>query len=151
MLKAVVGVLAGYIIMAVVVLTSFSIAYVLMGADRAFEPGSYDPSALWIGTSFVLGFIAAAVGGAVGTLIWCFRQKVVVAALVMVIGLSMAVAGMMAPAGPVTARTGDVDNLEAMKAAKTPDWVALANPFVGAAGVLAGLALVGRRGCARTG
>ena len=47
----------------------------------------------------------------------------------------------LAQATPAETRTGDVGNLDAMMKAKQPGWVAVANPFVGLAGVLLGARL----------
>ena len=50
---------------------------------------------------------------------------------------------LMAAATPVETRTGEVGNLDAMMKAKQPAWVAVANPFLGLAGVLLGARLRG--------
>ena len=58
--------------------------------------------------------------------------------MVLVIGLLSAVPVLMAAGTPTEARTGEVGNLDAMMKAKQPAWVAVANPFVGLAGILLG-------------
>jgi hypothetical protein len=140
MLRAIGGVIVGYIVMVVVVMAGLSAAYLAMGADKAFQPGTYEVSGLWLVVMFAVGLVAAVVGGYVCA--WIARRRtptVVLAGLVLVLGLLMAVAGAMAPTeGKPTERSGEVGNMEAMKDARTPTWVALINSIVGAAGVLAG-------------
>ncbi len=59
----------------------------------------------------------------------------------LVVGLLSAAPVLLAAAAPAEARTGEVGNLDAMMKAKPPAWVAVANPFVGLAGVLLGARL----------
>jgi hypothetical protein len=143
MLRAIVGVILGYLIMAVLVFATFSMAYLAMGADGAFQPGSYEVTTLWLVTSFVLGLLAAVVGGAVCAFLGRGgKAPVVLAALVVALGLLMALPAVMAAdSGQPKVREGNVPNLEAMQSARQPAWVALVNPFLGAAGVLLGARL----------
>ena len=130
----------GYIVMAILVFATFSAAYLAMGADRAFEPGSYEVSPLWLVTSFALAFLAAVVGGLVCAFASNSRKATLIfAGLIVVLGLVMAIPAMSVPdPGP---RTAEVDNMEAMMKAKQPTWVALVNPFLGAIGVLLGASM----------
>lgn len=138
MLRSILAVVVGYVVMACVVFATFSIAYLTMGADGAFRPDSFEPSTVWIVTSFVLGFIAALVGGFVCAMIAKGSQApLVLAGLVLVLGLLLAIPVITGSDEPMV-RTGSVGNLEAMQNARQPAWVALLNPFIGAAGVLAG-------------
>lgn len=150
MLRAIAGVVAGYVAMFVVVFVSFTVAYLAMGADRAFRPGSYDISMMWLVTSIVLGLAGAVVGGLTCAIIARrgSRAPVVLAALLLVLGLVMGVPSLTA--GGTAAqepRTAAVGNFEAMTKARTPAFAAVLNPFVGAAGVVLGARL--RRGSGR--
>lgn len=49
--------------MFVAIFVTFSAAYLAMGADRAFQPGNYEVSALWLVVSFGFGLLAATLGG----------------------------------------------------------------------------------------
>ena len=139
------GVVVGYLVMFAIVFVTFSIAFVSMGTDKAFKPGSYDVSGLWIAVSFVLGLVAAIVGGLVCALIAPgTKAPVALAALVLVLGLLMAVPVLTAKTEPKV-RTGKVGNMEAMQNAAQPAWIALLNPVVGAVGALAGAQLRRRR------
>lgn len=117
-----------------------------MGADRAYKPGTYDVSMLWLILSFALGLVAAFVGGVVCRLIAPTMTAVyVLIALALALGLVMAVGVLMAEPAELGARTGDVPNMEAMTKAQTPLVAALINPIIGAAGILAGGICIDRR------
>jgi hypothetical protein len=148
--RAIAGVVVGYAVMFVVVFGSFTAAYLAMGTDRAFKPGSYDVSMTWLVASIVLGLAAAVAGGLTCAIIAQrgSRAPVVLAALLLVLGLAMAVPSLKAGGTePQEPRTAAVGNFEAMANAKTPAFAAVLNPFVGAAGVLLGARL--RRGPGR--
>lgn len=136
--RSILAVVAGYLVLGVLIFTIFTAAYLMMGADRAFKPQSYDPSALWLVASFVLGLLAAVIGGVVCAAI-ARRQGPVtaLAVVVLVLGVLLAFPTLSAVPDPAP-RTGDVPNLEAMTKAKTPSWVAFTNPVVGAVGVMLG-------------
>lgn len=142
MWRSIGAVVAGYLVMALFVMVSFTVAYLSMGTERAFQKGSYDVSLLWIVTSFVLGLIAAVVGGYVCALIAINRTAPhALATVVVLLGLLMAVPLLRAHPHDESAtkrRTGEVGNFEAMQDAREPLWIALVNPFVGAAGVIIG-------------
>lgn len=132
------AVLLGYVTLALLIFACFTLAYMAMGADRAFRPGVYDVSVLWIAVSFIVNFGAAVAGG------WVSRRVSgtatgprVLAAIVVALGVIMAFATMggIEVAG---ARTDAVGAMEAMQAARTPFWIMLVNPFIGALGILVG-------------
>ncbi len=143
MLRAFGAVVGGYAVMFVFVFVSFSCAYLAMGADRAFRPGSYDVSTMWLVTSTVLGLAGAAAGGLVCSLIARRGSKapIVLAGLLLALGLLMAVPALRSENAPREVRTAGVGNIEAMGKAKTPVIAALLNPLVGAVGVVAGARL----------
>jgi hypothetical protein len=139
MIRAIGSVVVGYVAMFATIFLTFSGLYLLLGQDLSFRPGSYEPSALWTAASFVLGAGAAVLGGVVCG--WVARSATppkVLAGVVLVIGLLSAIPVLTAASAPAQARTGEVGNLDAMTRAKQPAWVAVANPFVGLAGVLLG-------------
>ena len=140
--RAIVSVVVGSVAMFAAIFLAFSGLYLALGQELSFQPGSYEPSVLWTVVSFALGLLASVLGGYV-----CARiartatPPKVLAGVVLVIGLLSAVPVLMAAATPAEARTGEVGNLDAMMKAKQPAWVAVANPFVGLAGVLLGARL----------
>jgi hypothetical protein len=144
MLRNIGGVILGYIIMALMIFLSFSAAYLLMGAGAAFKPETYEVSNLWLVTSFALALVAAIVGGYVcASITGRSRAPVALAVLVVVLGVLAAVPVLRAAnAGrDRLTRPSEVSNMEAMQNHVQPGWVALLNPFFGAAGVLAGARL----------
>ena len=57
------AVILGYVVMFAVAFAAFSIAFLIVGTNGAFEAGSYDVTVLWLIISFVLGLIVAVAGG----------------------------------------------------------------------------------------
>lgn len=148
MVRNIGGVVLGYVLMSLIIFLTFTAAYLLMGADNAFKPGSYEVSNLWIAVSFVLAFTAAIVGGYVCAAIARSRKApMALAILVLVIALLAAVPVLMAAGngGALAARSGEVSNIEAMQKAVQPAWIALLNPFAGAVAILIGARLRRRR------
>lgn len=141
MARSILSVVAGYATLALLIFVSFTLLYLLLGADRSFEPGSYDASTLWVMTSFPLGVAASvAAGYACAAIARGGRAPQVLAGVVLVLGLLFAIPVLRATdAAPP--RAGDVSNMEAMQQARQPKWVALVNPFIGAVGVLVGAGL----------
>jgi hypothetical protein len=142
MLRAVLGVILGYLTMAVLVFVLFTAAYFAMGADGAFQPGSYDVSTLWLGVSIVLGFVAAVVGGIVCAAISRLpKPPLVLAVVVLVLGILSAIPVLTTSPGDQEIRPGDVSNMDAMMKARQPVWTAFLNPVIGVVGVLTGARL----------
>ena len=132
------AVIAGYVAMLGVVFFVFSAIYFFIGADRAFRPGSYEPSMLWILIMFVVGFLAAVLGGWVSVKVAANLQGPKwLAVLVIVLGILFALPSLLAKPSKEP-RPAGLSNMEAMKKAQTPAWVALSNPVIGVAGVWVG-------------
>jgi len=146
MLRAILSVIAGYVTLAMVVMATFMVALPALGTERVLAPGAYDPSGLWLMTSFVLGLLAAVIGGWVCAVIArAPKPPLALAVLVVVLGLLSAIFQLMSPdEDRPTVREGEVGIVEAMQNARQPAWVALLNPFVGVAGVLLGARLARR-------
>ena len=140
MVRNILGVVAGYLAMFVFIFLSFTILYLLLGANGAFEPDTYEVSLVWIIISFVLSLVAALLGGYVCVLI-SKNQKaaLVLAGIVFILGIALAIPALMDAENEVhEMRKADVPNLEAMQNAKQPPLVALLNPIIGAIGIFAG-------------
>lgn len=143
MLRAVLAVIVGYVVMALLVFTTFSLTYLVLGADGAFRPGTYEVTPLWLVMSFVFGFIAAIVGGWVcATIAKNSKATQGFAAVVFIVGLIVAVSMFRAAddARPQV-REGNVGNIAAMQNARQPAWVALMNALIAPAGILLGARL----------
>ncbi len=146
MARSIFAVIGGYVVMSVIVMAVFEGAYLAMGTERAFLPGSYDVSPLWIGVSIAVGLAAAVAGGSVcAAIAKTGKPPRILAAMVLVFGIALAVPVALAKETDEP-RIGEVSNVEAMKKAKQPVWIAFLNPFVGAAGVLIGAGLLRKKG-----
>ncbi|MEQ8770788.1 MAG: hypothetical protein RIB60_09810 [Phycisphaerales bacterium] len=141
MVRAVLGVIGGYLSVAMIVFTSFSLAFFAMGPDRAYQPGSYEVSTTWLAVSIVLTIIAALLGGWICALIAKPGSKapLVLAGVVLVLGLVSAAFGMQMDDPGL--RAEDVGVLEAMQESRQPVWLLFLNPVIGAVGVLLGAKL----------
>jgi len=141
------GVILGYLTMAVVIFATFTGAYLALGADGAFEPGTYEVSTVWIVASIVLGLVAAVLGGFVCAAVARNRKAVLaLAGLVFVLGIVFAIPVLTADYPGPAERTAEVGNMAAMKNARQPAWIALLNPLLGAVGVVLGGRLKGDTG-----
>ena len=138
MVKSILGVIIGYIVMAIFAFAIFTCAYLGLGVDRVFEPESYNVSTIWI----VIMIAIALIGGILGGLVCAAISKskgacMVFAGIVLALGLIVAVPQAMKE-HTATARSGDVPNLSAMQMAQTPTWLLVLNPVLGAVGVMLG-------------
>jgi lysylphosphatidylglycerol synthetase-like protein (DUF2156 family) len=144
MARTIGSVILGYLVMVIVVFATFSLAFQAMGVDRAYQAGTYEVSGLWIVVSIILGIVAAILGGfACARVAHSPAAPRALAAVVLIIGLGMAVAA-MAGAGAddrPAVRPAEVSNIEAMRNSRTPIWLQFLNPLIGAAGVLYGAGL----------
>jgi hypothetical protein len=138
MLKSILGVVIGYIVMAIFAFAIFTCAYLGLGVERVFQPDSYDVSTIWI----VIMIVIALIGGILGGLICAAISKskgacMAFAIIVLVLGLIVGIPTAMKEHS-AAARSGDVPNLQAMQLAQTPTWLCLLNPVLGAVGVMLG-------------
>jgi hypothetical protein len=139
-MRTLLAVLAGYLVMSLLVFALLTGAYLAGGPDFAFRPGTYDVSLPWIAVMIVVGIDAAMAGGFVAhRLAPSPRTLQALAVLVVVLGLTMAMASLNAPEGAAPAlRDGGVASMDAMMRARTPTWAAVLNPVLGVIGVFAG-------------
>jgi hypothetical protein len=138
MLKSILGVIVGYIVMAIFSFAIFSCAYLGLGVERVFEAESYHVSTIWMVIMIAFALIGGILGGWVCAAISKSKGACMAfAGIVLALGLIVSIMTKMKD-HPETARTGDVPNLEAMQKAQTPTWLCLLNPVLCAAGVLLG-------------
>jgi ABC-type uncharacterized transport system permease subunit len=136
MLKNILGVIAGYASVFITIFLTFTLLYLLLGADGSFKPGTYDVSTIWIMVSILLSILAAVVGGwIVMAISKNIKAAYALAGILFVVGIFSAsyAAGME---GSELIREGTVDNFQAMQMAKTPIKVQYLNPIIGAVGVM---------------
>lgn len=132
------GVVIGYIVMFVVVMATFSVAYLALGAERAFKPGTYDVTGMWIVVSTLLSIAAAILGGVVAAKVGKGRRAAsLLAVAVVILGVILAIPTLDAPPTDEP-RTGEVGNADAMMKAQQPPAISFLNPVLGALGVMVG-------------
>jgi len=140
MIRKILGAVVGYVVFFFCVFLLFTGLSRVLGPDRLFLPGNYDPSMMWIIGAFVLGFIAAAIGGYVAVLIGKSGAVKIMAGLVVLIGAFVFVQ-LLRENRAVETRTVDLPTMEAMFKAREPLWVAVVNPLLLVIAVFAGGAL----------
>lgn len=64
-LRAILAVIVSYIAMAVIIFAGFSLYFLAIGVDGAYQPGTYEVTFLWIAGSIVISIAAALAGGLV--------------------------------------------------------------------------------------
>lgn len=138
MLKSILGIIVGYVVMALFAFATFTGAYLGLGVDRVFEPDSYAVSTLWIALMIAITLVGGVLGGLVCAAISKSKTTCLVfAAIVFALSLLVAIPNIMKEHAPAV-RSGDVPNLQAMQLAQTPVWLCILNPVLGAVGILLG-------------
>jgi hypothetical protein len=138
MLKSIIGVIVGYLVIMLVAFAAYTAAYLGLGAERAFEPGSYALSGVWIGLVIAITLITGLLGGLTCAAISKSRTAgLVFAVIVFVLGFVFELPNIMKDRTPVP-RTAEVSNLDAMGKSQPPAWLCILNPFLGGAAVLIG-------------
>lgn len=140
MIRKILGAVVGYIVFFFCLFLLFTGLSLVLGPDRLFLPGNYDPSMMWTIGAFALGFIAAAIGGYVAALIGKSGAVRIMAGLVVLIGAIVFVQ-LLRENKAVETRTVDLPTMEAMFKAREPLWVAAVNPLLVVIAVFAGGAL----------
>ncbi len=147
MAKKIIGFIAGYIAMAIFLFVTFTILYMILGADGSFKPSSFHISTTWAVFSIILTFLGAIDGGLVCMLIAKHKGTVLVlAAFVLIVGISSAIPKISTTAvGSDQIRVGYVSNIQAMRNAIQPISVLLINPVISAVGIFLGGSLIKSR------
>ena len=147
MVRTVVSIVVGYIVIALATFIGLTGAWLILGADRAFEPGVYDLSLAWVISAVAVNIVAAVIGGVVcASIARTRRAPIVFAFIVFVLGIIVAVPVFLAGDSDVSPpRPAEVTMFEAIGASRQPAWFALLNPVTVAAGIMIGAALVGGR------
>jgi hypothetical protein len=140
MARTIIGVIVGYVLMFILNICAFVTMYAVLGQDQSFEPGLYLASTKWIVGTFVICLITGTIAGLICAVIARGgRSSLVLAAVVIVLGLLLAIPGMMK--GQINSklvRSGDTPSMQAAQLAYYPAWCPFAFPFLSAIGVLVG-------------
>ena len=140
MMRKLLGAVAGYVLYFVCVGLLFTGLSTVLGPDRLFLPGNYEPSMMWIVGALVIGLISAAIGGYVAALIGKSTAVKIMAGIVVLIGVIVFVQ-LSRDEMAVETRTVDLPVMEAMFKAREPLWFAAVNPLLVVIAVFAGGAL----------
>ena len=139
MVRMVGAVIASYVLLFILIFCLLTGLYTALGADGAFQPGTYHLSTTWLVAATVLGFVAAMIGGFVSNLIAPGTQaSTVLAGVVVALGLLFAMPTLKDARLDPDLRPPNVAMMEAMGKAKQPPAVALGSPVLGAVAVLIG-------------
>jgi cytochrome bd-type quinol oxidase subunit 2 len=147
MVRAIVGVIVGYLVMAMTIGILFGALWLVLGAEGAFKEGTYQVTPVWIISTFVLSLIAATVGGIVCAVISTRGSKAPVALMVVVLILGAPIAVFEITSGreqkPLD-RPDEIAMAEATSNARQPTVALMLNPIIGAIGVYLGASLTRR-------
>ena len=140
MARTIIGVIVGYVLMFILNICGFVTLYAVLGPDQSFEPGLYMASMKWIASTFVILLITGAIAGLICAVIAKGgRAALVLAIAVVVLGLLLAIPGMMkSQMNSKLVRSGDVPSMQAAQLAYYPVWCPFAFPFISAIGVFVG-------------
>ncbi|MDE2663220.1 MAG: hypothetical protein OXI39_09500 [Gemmatimonadota bacterium] len=136
MLRNILAAIVGYIAIVAVLFALSSLLWLVLGASRSFQPGTWEVASGWILGSIAIGFVGAYIGGRV-----CARMAHDAKGALILIGI-LVVLGVVSILIPVEAATGprpdDVGMLEATMSANQPTWLTWLNPVIGVVGIWLG-------------
>lgn len=146
MIRAVLGIVIGFIVWIALVVIGIAAAYVGMGPEGMFQGDSYDVTVKYVLVCLGIAFLAAILGGYTCAAISHLpKPPVVLAVIILVFGILDVLPYVMTGDQEVVVRPPEVSNLEIAKNARPPIWLALVIPIICAAGVLGGAQLRGKR------
>ena len=136
MLKASIGVVVGYIAMAILIGGLCLLGFLALGLERFFQTDSYEVTTLWLGISLVIsigssivgGYLCAAISDSMGA---CKALAVIV----FTVGYLMCFPKMRED---THVRAGEVPLSQVVNLAQTPVWVYVVTPALGAIFILIG-------------
>ena len=146
--RAILAVIVSYVVMILLTSAVFMGAYLVLGADQAFKPSSFQASNRWIVLMLVVSLVVAVIGGFICSAIAKGgKAPLALAILVLVLTVLLSVPSLMAQrANPGGVRRGNIPLMEAMQKARKPVWAPFAFALLGAVGVLIGGKLKSREG-----
>ena len=147
-MKTALAVGLGYLVLAVLAMPVF--ALVFLAPDFVFRPGAAEATTGFSLLTLMAGFAAAVVGGLVAVRFGKSGQRpaYILAAVVLCLGLAMAIAASLRepPPAKTPEEISQMPLEKRIEHAREPLWYSLSTPLVGAFGVLAGGRLAaGRR------
>jgi MFS family permease len=139
MLRSVLGVIVAFILLGILQVAAFMTMYALMGTDWSFKPTSYQASTRWTAMQFVIVLVTSIIAGLIcAAIAKGGRAPLALAAVVLVLGLGVAVLSTSMRPDTHEVRIGSVSQKDARDKARHPVWVVFLGPFIGAVGVVIG-------------
>jgi len=143
MARSIIAVVASYLTMFVLGFIAFAGAFLILGSEVVFKPGTFEASTPWIGIAFVINIVEALIGGFLCALIAKGgRAPLVLAIVAVALALAVAVADLnkgKTNAGLV--RAHNMPSMEVIQKAYWPGWVPFTFPLTSAIGILIGAKL----------
>ena len=146
--RNILAVILGFIVMGLIIFTIQFGSFFVLGADKTYQPESFELSALYLFIWAVSGLAAAMAGGVVCAKISKHSKGAVLSMIVVMIVFSVfqLVGVLMQPklTAEESVRTPELTNEQIMDRGQRamPVWIVVANPIVGAIGIIAGATLV---------
>jgi hypothetical protein len=146
MRKTIVGVIAGYFVMVLLIFVLFAGVWFALGPERLFVPGRYEASGAWMAQSLLVAFVAAVGAGSVADRIGGRQAVRALAIVIIAVGTLMAwpVIAAWTDWRPVE-RPAAISMMDATRYARQSPMIAASLPFVGALGAWLGGSGSGRR------
>lgn len=141
MVRNILGAVAGYVAMVVVVMLGIGLVWMVVEGKGAFDGEGPHPSTIWVVCNIVFGFVAALAGGFVARKIGHSITPVkILVALLLVFGAYFAITAesSYAKREPVNKPVAEMTFMEAGQHARNPTWYLFVIPLVGVAGALIG-------------
>lgn len=134
------GVIAGYVVMMGIIFGVSALAWMALGANGAFQPGSWRTSGAWIAISAVMVLLAAIPASRVCSLVAGGDRRALrgLVMLMLVLGIVFAIPVITRAAGTFDGRAADVTMMDAMSHAAQPIWLVLLMPVLEAVGAVLG-------------
>jgi heme/copper-type cytochrome/quinol oxidase subunit 3 len=134
------SVVLGYVVVFASVFAGFTATWIVLGMDGAFQPGNFAPSTPWVAATFIVGLLAGGLGGLTAAAMSKSDPRALwgLMGLLVVLGLLFAIPAIQMANATMEVRSPGLTMFEAMQKARTPVWLALLNPVIGAAGAWLG-------------
>jgi len=134
-IRAILAVIAAYLTIGLIIFGGFTLFYMVIGTDGAYQPGSYAVSMTWILGTIPVSIAAALAGGWVCRKIAKGRKAVIaLVAIIAVLGTLEFIVQLGRADDPIPERTDDVAVFEAASESRQPVWLAGLNVVIGISG-----------------
>ena len=138
MIRTILGVIIGFVVLLLIQFVILTAAYLLLGADWTFQPGTFALSPAWLVIQAVFTLAAGVIAGKVCRVVagrgWSTIPFIV---LVLVLGLLASIPFLLL-GDSIPARVGDIGIIQAMGSGRPPKWFRVLMPFVTALGIMMG-------------